>query len=186
MKIRKTRILKLITTALLAAAATYSASADTIVFDPDGSGNSPKVNFNTFEFGAGNSLLQGAIPFTAKDMFQLLFQAQLDSIVMNNGGQSTPLGLNANGAVGAVAPFEITVVGSVTETILSVNTDNPPRAAYRITGTQAPNSSIEIYYDPAQNANPLQGTGYNDGTLSLRGVPNPRAADAVTFALTLP
>jgi len=186
MKIRYRRILGLTIAALITVAGGRFAWADTVVLDPDGSGNSPKISLNTFEFGAGNSLLQGSIPFTVKDNFQLLFQAQLNSIIANDGTQSTPLGLNANGAVGAVTPFEITVVGSVTEQVIDVNTDNPPRTAYRVAGTQSNSSFVEIYYDGAQNANPLQGTGYNDGTLILRGVPNPPAVDVGTFALTQP
>src|ERR1700756_5621243 len=110
MKIRKTRIVQLTIAALAIAAAGYSAYADTIVLDPDGSGNSPKINVNTLEFGAGNSLMQGAIPFTVKANFQLLFQAQLNSVTDNNGAQFTPVGLNSAG--GGASPFEITAVGS--------------------------------------------------------------------------
>ena len=184
MKIRKIRFTKLTIATLAVAAAGHAAYGDTIVFDPDGSGSSPKINLNTLEFGAGNSLLQGAIPFTVKATFQLLFQAQMTSITDNNGAQFTPLGLNS--AVGGIAPFEITVVGNVTESIVDVNTDNPPRTAYRLAGTQASGSFIEIYFDGAQNANPLQGTGYNDGKLILRGVPSPPAADGGTFSLSQP
>jgi hypothetical protein len=185
MKIRKTRIVQLTIAALAIAAAGYSAYADTIVLDPDGSGNSPKINVNTLEFGAGNSLMQGAIPFTLKNTFQLLFQAQLTSVTDNNGAQFTPVGLNSNGG-GAASPFEITVVGNVTEQVLAVNSDNPPRVAYRMAGTQANISFVEIYYDGAQNANALQGTGYNDGQLILRGVPSPSSPDGGIFSLVQP
>src|SRR5262249_1827767 len=154
---------------MLLAATEHRLRADTIVWDPDGAGNAPTVNLNTFQFGAGNSLYRGAIPFTVGTSFQLLFQAQLNSVVTNTGAQLVPVGLNASGAVGGVAPYEITVVGSVTESVTNVNGQAPPRVAFRLANAQSTNSFIEIYFDASQNANPLQGTGYNDGTLILKG-----------------
>ena len=159
--------------------------ADTIVFDPDAAGNSPEVNFDTFQFGAGNSLFSGALPFTQGNTFQLLFQAQLNSVVTETGLQVVPLGLNSTSFNGAVAPYEITVVGSVTETVTNVN-QTPERALFRLTSTQAPESFVELYYDANQNADPLQGTGYNDGTLILRGSPLPSNADVGSFSQTNP
>jgi hypothetical protein len=183
MKIRKTHLLLSLTAASLIAAA---ANADTIVIDPDGSGNSPAIDFSTLNFGAGNILLQGAIPFTVKDTFQLLFQAQLNSVVTSNGEQTTPIGLNATSAVGGAAPFEITVVGSITEAVSTVTADNPARITFRVAGNQDTGSFVELYYDGAQNANPLQGTGYNDGTLILRGAPTPKSPNVGVFALSQP
>jgi hypothetical protein len=172
--------------ALIFAAAHSSLRADIpFSWDPDGSGNSPALNLSTFQFGAGNSLFGGSLPFTQGDTFQLLFHAQLNSVVIGNGTQVTPIGLNASGAVGAVAPFEITLVGSVTETVTNVN-NTPARIAYRVAGTQSTASFIEIYYDGNQNANPLQGTGYNDGKLILRGAPFPPNPDVGSFALSNP
>jgi hypothetical protein len=161
------------------------ARGDTIVFDPDGAGNSPKINLNAFQFGAGNSLFTSAIPFTVGNNFQLLFQAQLNSIVTNTGTQITPVGLNATGFTGGVAPYEITIVGSVTETVTNVN-QTPARVVYKLAATQVANSFIEVYFDASQNANPLQGTGYNDGQLILRGTPLPPSADVGTFTTTNP
>src|SRR6478672_4877633 len=87
--------------------------ADTVVLDPDGGGNSTAVNVNSFQFGAGNNLMQAAVPFTQGNNFQLLFQSQLNSIIDDTGQQVTPVGLNAIGFTGSVAPYEITVVGNV-------------------------------------------------------------------------
>jgi hypothetical protein len=170
--------------AILAATA-VSTNADTIMLDPDGGGNAPKLSLNTFQFGAGNSLFSGALPFTQGNTFQLLFQAQLNSIITETGAQIAPVGLNATGFVGGAAPYEITVVGSVTETVTNVNL-TPERALFRLTGTQSPDSFIELYFDPNHNANPLQGTGYNDGTLILRGIPLPPNADVGSFSQTNP
>lgn len=171
--------------AVLIAAANVSLRADIFIWDPDGAGNSPTLNLNTYQFGAGNSLFQGSIPFAQGDQFQLLFQAQLNSIVSSTGAQITPIGLNATGAVGGVTPFEITVVGSVTEAVTNVN-NTPGRAVFRVAGTQAPGGFIELYYDGSQNADALQGTGYNDGTLILRGQPTPPNPDVGSFALSNP
>jgi len=179
----------LLQSALAAFAVAVSASfcqADTIVLDPDGSGNSPNVNLNTFQFGAGNSLDRAALPYTVGTNFQLLFHGQLNSIVNSAGAQITPLGLNASGAVGAVTPYEITIVGSVTESVTNVNANLPARVLYRLATTQASASFVEIYFDGNQNANPLQGTGYNDGTIILRGVPVPAQPNLGMLGLTNP
>jgi len=179
------RFFQITVAALSIATAHISFSADTFVWDPDGAGNSPTLNLNTFQFGAGNSLFQGSIPFTQGDQFQMLFQAQLNSIVSSTGAQITPTGLNASGSVGAVTPFEITVVGSVTEAVTNVN-NTPGRVVFRVAGSQAATSFVELYYDGSQNASPLAGTGYNDGTLILRGAPTPPNPDVGSFALSNP
>ena len=80
-----------------------STNADTIMLDPDGGGNSPKVSLNTFQFGAGNSLFSGALPFNQTGAtFQLLFQAQLDSLVTETGTQKAEqlVRHGANGCLG--------------------------------------------------------------------------------------
>src|SRR5262249_37912250 len=120
MKIHSKRFLQIAGAALFIAAAQYGLAADTFVFDPDAGGNSPKIgNVNTLQFGAGNSLFQSSIPFTQSDTFQLLFQGQLNSIVDSTGAQIVPEGLNSS--------YEITIVGSATESVTNVNTNNPPR-----------------------------------------------------------
>jgi hypothetical protein len=162
------RFASLFAIAILFAAAGSSALADFIMFDPDGGANSPKQTVNTFQYGAGNFLARGAVPFAVNANFQALFQAQLNSIVNNTPAQTTPAGLNAAGAVGGVAPYEITMVLSATETVtrLIANTTR-----FVLAGSQTANSFIEVYYDPNQNANPLAGTGYNDGLLILQATP---------------
>jgi hypothetical protein len=180
------RLITLITAAVVLGAVQPSLRADIpFSLDPDGSGNSPAINPITFQFGAGNSLFGGSIPFTQGDTFQLLFHAQLNSVVVGNGTQVTPIGLNASGAVGGVTPFEITLVGSVTEAVTNVN-NTPARIAYRVAGNQSTASFIEMYFDGSQNANPLAGTGYNDGKLILRGTPTPPNPDVGSFALSNP
>ena len=50
----------------------------------------------------------------------------------------------------------------------TVDTGPPLRFTFQLAADQT-NSFVEVYYDPSQNADSLQGFGYNDGTLILRG-----------------
>lgn len=170
---------KIVFAATLFLSSVWSAEAGSLIFDPDAGGNSVKLSVNTFQYGAGNSLLQGALPFTSGDSFQLLYHGQLNSVVTDTGAQITPAGLNAAGTVGGVAPYEITVVLSATETVTETLTNF---ARFELSPAQVPNSFIEIYYDPNQNANALAGTGYNDGMLILRAVPNPNIPNTGMFS----
>jgi hypothetical protein len=169
--------------AILFAAAGSSARADFIMFDPDGGGNSTKQTVNTFQYGAGNCLARGAVPFTVNGNFQDLFQAQLNSIVNDTAAQTTPAGLNAAGTVGGVAPYEITVVISATENITRL-TANTTR--FVLAASQTANSFVEVYYDPNQNANPLAGTGYNDGLLILQATPTAAQPNTGVFSDAAP
>ena len=58
--------------------------------------------------------------------------------------------------------------------------------ASELSPLQSPNSFIEVYYDPSQNANALAGTGYNDGMLILRAVPNGNIANTGMFSQANP
>src|SRR3954447_8239505 len=180
---RSIRLTKIAFAATLILSSAWSSQASSLVFDPDAGGNSVKVSVNTFQYGAGNSLARGAVPFTAGDSFQLLFQGQLNSVVTDTAAQLTPVGLNAAGIIGGVAPYEITIVLSATETVSNALGN---LARFELSPAQAPNSFIEIYYDPNQNANALAGTGYNDGMLILRAVPNANVANAGMFSQANP
>ena len=190
MKLRTTHLLQVIAAASLICAAGNTADADTIVWDPDGSGNASTLNLSGWQFASGNSLFQGAIPFTLGNTFQLVFHAQLTSVLNQAGTQVNPTGLNAPGPVGGVAPYEITVVGSLTEVITAAD-PAPGQATYQLSVGQSQNAFVEIYFDGNQNANPLLGTGYNDGKLILQGVPiavitGSVRADASTFSFANP
>ncbi|MFL6516367.1 MAG: hypothetical protein ACJ8M1_15210 [Chthoniobacterales bacterium] len=184
MQFRNSLVRSLAATFLCLAVAA-SADADTIMLDPDGGGNAPKLSLGSFQFAAGNSLFSGALPFTVGNSFQLLFQAPLAAVVSETGALITPVGLNAPGSVGGTAPYEITVVGSATEKVTNVNL-SPERAVFRLADTQSGASFVEIYFDSNRNANPLQGTGYNDGTLILAGIPLPSTPDGGVFSQANP
>lgn len=179
MQIWPNRLLFLPLAALLMFALPGSLNADTVVFDPDGTGNSSvPMDTSYFQFGAGNSLAQGIIPFTTSTTFQLLFHAQLNSIVTTTGAQFTPTGLNTSN--------EITIVGSLTERVVAVNAGPPQRVVYRLATNQAPESFVELYYNSPPGADALAGTGYNNGTLILQGRTPATTPDVGTFVLTDP
>jgi hypothetical protein len=169
--------------AMILGASALPAIADFIEFDPDGGGNAGKLSIGAFQFGAGNSLARAALPFTVNTGFQLLLQAQLNSLVTSTGAQVTPEGLNAPGTIGGVAPYEITVVLSATEFVKTVSSKS---VQFVLNAVQAGNSFVEVYYDPNQNANPLAGTGYNDGLLILRATPKGILSNTGTFSRVNP
>src|SRR5438105_6901805 len=149
MKIGNKGFLPLVVAGFFGAAIPNAVRSDTILFDPDGSGGSSAFDINYFQFGAGNSLAQGAVPFTVGNIFQLLFHAQLNSVVTTTGAQMTPLGLNSS--------YEVTLVGSVTERVVAVNAGPPERVTFQLANNQAAESFVELYYDPTPDADPLQG-----------------------------
>ena len=124
MRIHKRWLLIVLATATL-------VRADTVVFDPDGGGSSGTVNVNSFQFGAGNNLMQSAVPFAQGNNFQFLFHSQLNSVIDDTGVQVTPVG-----------PYEITVVGSVTESITTTSLTLPQSVSFKTATTQAPNSFV--------------------------------------------
>jgi hypothetical protein len=82
-----------------------------------------------------------------------------------------------------VAPYEITVVISATENITRL-TANTTR--FVLAASQTANSFVEVYYDPNQNANPLAGTGYNDGLLILQATPTAAQPNTGVFSDAAP
>jgi len=138
------------------------------------------VTANSLVFGPTNALAVGAIPIqTAGQTFQQLAQLTVDAL---GGVPANQLG-NLNDT------FELTIRVSFTEEIVTPGTF-PGAATFRTAATQT-NSFVEIYYnalpggasDPAK-ANPLTGTGYNDGQLILRAVPSGALPSNGGFGLT--
>lgn len=169
-----------------ALACTLSApvfATDTIMFDPDGTGEAANgtLNVGSFDWAPGSTLSVDTIPTAAGDDVVSYSHASLGILVNENGIGIAPSGLNTN--------FEITFVAGFTETIDSVETSPTVLVSdggdgigggndiytfsQTITlveaGTQTVNF-FEIYYDDfsagSQN-NPLAGTGYRDGQLIL-------------------
>jgi hypothetical protein len=170
---------------LLAGAAVVSmplrpARADFVRFDPDGAGASPELLISQLNYSAGNALAQGALPLAVGTEFELLFQATLGSVTLSNGTQMTPAGLNGTGGAPA---YEITIVARITETVSSI-TPGPTTATFQLSVSQAPTSFIEIYFDPLQDADPLTGTGFDNGTLIFSSLPDGARPNSGNFTFS--
>jgi len=137
-----------------------SARAQT-VFDPTPGGPADNINnFTGFDFFPGNSLAFGAQPLTTGLTFPLLFQA-------------TTSAFNAGGTQVAVpAGTEFTIVLRVAEQVTSVadTSGNGVLDFASFRSVADPNNFLEIYAS-APDANNLQGTNFNNGTLVLAATP---------------
>src|SRR5690242_10897796 len=144
------------------------SSAHAVLIDLDGPGGATgAVNIGSFDWNATSFLAQGGqtaiASFSAGTCatvscnFTVLSQGRLQGVNDPNGNPVVINGLNTS--------YEITYVARLTETITSV------------AGTQAnfatvPSVSgqfVNIYFNTPINSNPLNGSGFNDGTLILRG-----------------
>ncbi len=137
-----------------------------VLIDLDGPGGATgAVNIGSFDWNATSFLAQGgqtAIASfaagtcaTVSCNFSVLSQGTLQGVNDPNGNPIVVGGLNTS--------YQITYVSRITETITG------------LVGTQAnfatvPGATgfVDIYFSPI-NSSPLSGSGFNDGTLILRG-----------------
>ncbi|HJT81066.1 MAG TPA: hypothetical protein VJ719_07710 [Chthoniobacterales bacterium] len=174
MKKGNTRLLQLISAASLLAGTVKLATADPFVFDPDGLGPTVRAtSISAFHLGSGDTLARAVLPFTVGNTFQLLFHAQQTFVVSSTTGLTT-------------FPFEISILGSVTERITTANDGPPMRFTYQLSKNQSSNSFVEIYTDPNSTADNGLGTGFNDGVLILRGSLVSGLPNVGTFSLADP
>jgi len=175
--------------ALMVGAATTPAHAQTVSFDPDGPGPLTPVNIGGFVFSTGNALSDNALlsgngQLTPGQTFQLYYQASLATVTDATTGNPLPAPAGLNDPTSA-NPFEITAVLSVTEVVQSASPAFPGQVTLALAPTQV-GSFFELYYDTNLNANPLAGTGYNDGRLIYQGSGFPGLPSDGTFSLTNP
>ncbi len=158
-------------------------------FDPDGPGPltptsiDPSGLIGGFDFSVGNALAQGAVtaigqkladPAGPNPQFQILYQATLAGFI--NPGGTTVGAPGLNGMPASAAPFQITVLASITEELLSYDAVMGT-AIFRVAPDQAAGSFYRIYFHTgatdaeALTANNLTGAGFTDGTMVLSGVP---------------
>ena len=170
---RKTLISALVASTLAAGSA---AMAGPLTFSLDGSGgnvivanaldwsqtsflalggNQAITNKVTNDFCAANPTrcASGFTPLSTT--FDVLTHARLTGY--NNASNQTVVGLG--GFTG-----EITLTARFTETVVSADPANS-FASFRTTGP----GWVEMYYSAAQNSANLSGSGFNDGTLIMRG-----------------
>jgi len=178
---------------MLGAAATANAApviTTNFNFDPDGAGPLGTLNdVAAFDWGPDSALSDGggtAINnFVANSLdggqrpttFNLYTHGVL-SILRNASNQDvTPGSLNGPGP----NAFEITFVAGFQENVVSATgTPGMPgnQATFGSTGATGegiPNF-FEVYFDTALDADPLAGTGYNNGTRIIAGTVNPAIA----------
>lgn len=135
--------------ALIFVLASSTARAD-FPFDPDGPGPKPVVQVGAFDFLVGNSLAKGAL---SGNTWTLYYQASLGSLTDKDTREIPGTGLNVD--------HEITVVAAISAKTLTPG----PFLTFALEPAAA--NFIRIYHDDKVNANPLEGTGYADGTLIL-------------------
>jgi len=149
----------------LAASAAY---ADTVTIDPDNGGSNAPIQIGSLDWSQGNAQLRGLqtdasgapIPETT---FQVYAHATLSAFTGPNGKPIGGTSLNDPGAGG----YEWTFVAGFTERVVASNGANG-QASFQVV-PNAPENFFRVYFDPLQDADPLSGNGFDNGTLILAG-----------------
>mgnify|MGYP000971199025 CR=1 FL=1 len=124
-------------------------------FDPDGAGAKPTFQVGAIDFVVGNSLSKGVM---AGEQWTLYYQASVGSLADEQG---SPIPNDGPAGTGLNVDHEITVV-------LGISVRTTAAAPFLNFALQPGGTNfIRIYHDTKVNANPLEGTGYDDGTLIL-------------------
>ena len=152
----KSSLLALAVTAAGLLGSVRSVSADTFQFNPSGVGTTYSIN--GLGFGPGNALAVNAIPLTVGSTFQVYFQTHLTSLSGPNAPNFVP---GLNGTPGA-APFQITEVATLSETVTNISTTAAGTTATFHLNAGA-GDQIAIYYNPAVVFNDAAGTGFTAG-----------------------
>ncbi|RNC67961.1 MAG: hypothetical protein ED859_12155 [Desulfuromonadales bacterium] len=139
-----------------------TAAPGTLVFNDSKLGN---IAINVFDWLPDNGLAVGAVPLATSPStsdFDLHFQASLGNFQLNSS-VITGTGLHTD--------YEITIVYGVTATgsLQTGAGGSPPFNSNFFLSPAGRINYFKIYYDTAKNANPLTGTGYNDGILLMSG-----------------
>jgi hypothetical protein len=136
-----------------------SASADTITFNPLGTGATGAITgVNSFNFSFGSAVAVGAATLTDGQTFQLLYQSALTSY----NGTSTVINDSRLNAAGG---YQVTEVASFFE----VAHINPTTGAITFTLAPGQPSNVSIYDQALGATGPTysftSGTGFTNGTL---------------------
>lgn len=148
---------------------TWAMADDFMTFNDSQLG---QIDVYSLDWTPGNSLAVDAVPLSEDPAnpthFQQRYQAALGSFLDGNGSVIGGTGLNVEYEITAVAVF------GETGSRAFVNTDGDSfieiENANFVLDPSASENYVEIYLDTNRNANALAGTGYNDGTLLMRGV----------------
>lgn len=162
-----TKTKTLVSAMALALGFTGSASAAALLFNPDGAGGDAAQYVTTFDWApnsflakngtaAFNNFVNNACGGTACEM-DVYTHAYLNG-ASNGGTAVTFAGLNTN--------YEITMIAGFKEVVSSAGSLGGTNIANFDT-VGGSTGFLQIFYDTAQNQNPLTGYGYNDGRLIL-------------------
>jgi len=149
----------------LAASAAY---ADTVTVNPDNGGIDAPISVGSLDWSQGNAQLRGlqtdanGAPIVGTS-FQVYAHATLSAFTGPNGKPVGGTNLNNPAASG----YEWTFVAGFTETVIASNGANG-QASFQVVPS-APENFFRVYYDPSQDADPLSGNGFDNGTLILAG-----------------
>ena len=150
--------------------ATAATVATSIQINPDAGGVDPTITAGALDWNVSSGLATNASATSPVDTIAQFYAHSSLANFLNTFGNVIG-GLNLNGNT-AATNYEWTYVTAFQEQIVS-NIGGNIRFASIAGGT----NFFEIYYDASPDANPLAGTGYNDGTLILSGTvlpaPNP-------------
>lgn len=163
-----------------------TARADPIQFDPDGAAAANgTLTVGSFGFDTANTLAQASISggqiVAPGSTFQLFFQTRLSNLTLPGGGTVTPAGLN--GSAGGPA-FEITLVGSVTEQVLTV-APGGGAATFQTAAVQNPLSFIRMFYHAGLLSDNFTGAGFAVGTQILAAVPSAALGSSGNFSVSV-
>ncbi len=146
-------------------AAAPAFATNTIPIAPNGGGSDGtqqvgSLGWNNSFTIAINALPTGSGAITVGQVFNTFGQGTLANFNDSNGIAIGGLSLNAT--------YEWTYVFGVQEIVTSVTATS---ATFAATGSTAGGGAnfFNVFYDTSRNANPLNGTGFNDGTLILSG-----------------
>lgn len=165
--IRRASVLALLGLAALGPARPAAAGGQTILFNDSRLG---WITVGSFDWNVGNALADGAIPLSADaaapTRFTTHYQAALTGFNDPNGKAIGGTGLNAD--------YEVTVVARLGETGYHTP-QNPDGDAFteldqaNFALDPAAPTYLRIYLDGNPNADPLAGTGFDDGRLIMSG-----------------
>lgn len=157
MKCLTWRLLTVASLALGYLACAASPALAGFLFDPDGDGSGGAFEVGSFDLLAGNAYSEGA---GQSINWTLYYQASLGSLVNTSGNVISGTGLNA--------AYEITAVAAISARTVAFDDSS---ILFEL-DPSGPVNFIRMYQDTNINANPLAGTGYNDGQLILDATAN--------------
>lgn len=165
MKSRISKILFLIVSAIFMGGSYYQSYAATseITFIDTKQGS---IKVATFDWIPGNGFSKNGVPLPiAPETKEIdyFFQASLGSFIDKTNSLITNTGLNDD--------YEITVVVGISQlgSMTAPFSPDPPNSSTFSIDPEGTVNYVEIYYDPLKDADPLTGTGYNNGIKLMSG-----------------